>query len=223
MSDNSSTTSTGDAPVDEMVPTDPATPATSSAQLPVEQRKRLIVVLFLVALIALVAWVLSGNKGGTKADNSAAGAGKAASITLTAIPAKIVSKAELVAATKDYGFPIYWKGEMVNTDIELTVLTDGKVFVRYLPKGVAAGAPTTYFTVATYYDPAGFGKVQNLGAKAGAKYVKYSGGAIAASASESDSNVYLAFEGNPALYNIYSPEPANAWKAIDSGTISLLR
>ena len=112
---------------------------------------------------------------------------------------------------------------MKDTNMELTVLTKGKVYVRYLPTGVAAGANEKYFTVATYYDPLAFNKVKQLGNKTGAKYIKYKGGAVAASKSESDSNVYVAFDGNPAIYNIYSPDPANAWSAIDSGTFALLR
>jgi hypothetical protein len=201
----------------------------SSEQKPLEPRKRLTVVLSLVALISLVAWVLSGGSG---ADNTAAtidtntqssSAPAPGTVSLTAIPATIVTKAELISATKDLGFVIYWNGKMKDTNIELTVLTEGKVYVRYLPKDVAAGATEPYLTIATYYDPEALGKVQNLGATAGAKYINYSGGAVAASTSESDSNIYFAFDTNPALYNIFAPDPQIGWAALDSGTISILQ
>jgi hypothetical protein len=203
------------------------TPA--SDQRPIEPRNRLIVVLALVAVIGLVAWVLSGGSGKDKvatpsaASSQSTNAPAPATVALTAVPASIVSKEQLIAATKDLGFVTYWNGEMDGTSLELTVLPEGKVFVRYLPKDVAAGATEPYFTVATYYDPAALAKVENVGATAGSKFVRYGGGAVAGSASESDSNIYFAFDGNPALYNIYSPDPKDAWNALESGTIAILR
>ena len=186
-----------------------------------EPKKRLIVGVALVAVISLVAWGLSG--GSDSGSASAPSASAPETISLTAVPATIVSKDELVTATKDLGFVIYWNGEMQDTNLELTVLPEGKVFVRYLPTGVAAGAADPYFTVASYYDPAAFVKVQNVGTGSGAKLVNYAGGAVAASASEADSNIYYAFDGNPALYNIYSPDPQIGWAALESGTIAILQ
>lgn len=184
-----------------------------------EPKKRLIVGLVLLTVISLAAWLLSG---GSDSDNATAPSASAPeAVSLIAVPATIVSKAELVSATKDLGFVIYWNGEMQGTNLELTVLPEGKVFVRYLPTGIAAGAAETYFTVASYYDPAAFEKVQDVGA--GAKLVNYGGGAVAASASETDSNIYYAFDGNPVLYNIYSPDPKIGWAALDSATIEILQ
>ncbi len=203
----------------------------SNHQRPLDSRKRIAVLVFLLAVIGVVAWVLSGSRGGGGANNQAVDGSKPSSlssakpgaVTLTAIPASIVSAEQLLAATKGLGFPIYWNGDMQGTKIELTVLTEGKVFVRYLPKDAAAGSTNPYFTVASYYDSGAFGKVQNLGASAGAKYIKYKGGAVAASASNSDSNIYFAFDGNPVLYDLYSPDPLVAWNALDTGTLSILR
>ena len=197
-------------------------PATSDA-IQIDPRKRLIIVLGLIAAISFVAWVLSGDNGGTTAAPETPSVSAAGSVSLTAIPATIVSVDELMSATKDLGFPIYWNGKMKGTNIELTVLTEGKVYVRYLPKDVEAGSQDPYLTVATYYDTDAIGRVQSLGSTTGAKYVNYKGGAVAASASESDSNIYFAFPGNPALYNIYSPDPKIAWDSLDSGTIKILQ
>ena len=207
--------------------------ASFESQQPDEPKKRLIVAVMLIALISFVAWVLSsgGKIDGADAPVSAPATVQEPStpnpapvpITLVAIPASIVTVDELMSATKGYGFPIYWNGEVDETNIELTVLTEGKVFVRYLPKDIPAGATEPFFTVASYYDPDAFGKVQSLGVGSGAKYIRYKGGAVAASASESDSNVYFAFDGNPVLYNIYSPDPQFAWLGLDTGTLKILQ
>ena len=192
-------------------------------QRPIEPRKRLIIALALVAVVSLVAWALSGGSGTENSSTQSPSTSAPETISLTAVPASIVTKEELIAATKDLGFPIYWNGEMENTKIELTVLTEGKVFVRYLPTDVVAGTADPYFTVASFYDSGALEKAQSVGAGTGAKLINYTGGAVAASSSESDKNVYFAFAGNPVLYDIYSPDSKVAWEGLDSGTIAILQ
>lgn len=195
----------------------------------IEPNKRLAIAIALIAVICAVAWNLSRGSSSnvaTGTNDTAAQSSTAATtqgLSLQPLPATIVSAPELLSATKDLGVAIYWNGKMKDTKLELTILSEGKIYVRYLPKDAVAGATEPYFTVATYFDPEAFAKVQNLGSSAGAKFVQYTGGAVAASASESDSNVYFAFDGNPALYNIYAPDPKVAWNALDTGTLALLQ
>lgn len=192
----------------------------------IEPKKRLFAGLALGAIVLLVALIISNVSGSANDDSPIAAnpnVSAPSSITLSELPATIVSKDELLSLTKDLGFVIYWNGEMPDTNLELTILAEGKVFVRYLPKEVPVGAAEPYFTVASYYDPEGFAKIQNVGATAGAKLINYSGGAAAASASEADSNIYFGFDGYPALYNIYAPDPQVGWSALESGTISILQ
>ena len=194
---------------------------------------RAIVIVVLGVAILIVAWLLSSN--GTQDSTqlpptnatsnlpTTQSGGNNSELKLTPITASIVSKDELISATKDLGFPIYWNGKMKDTNLELTILAEGKVFVRYLPNDISAGAAEPYFTVASYYDPAGYARVLNLGSAEGAKFIKYSGGAVAASTSELDSNIYFAFDGNPAVYNVYAPDAQVAWDGLESGTLEILR
>jgi hypothetical protein len=49
------------------------------------------------------------------------------------------------------GHPVYWAGAMQPYTYELRLTKQGRIFVRYLPKGVAVGDPRALFlTVATY-------------------------------------------------------------------------
>jgi len=185
-------------------------------------KKNLLTVAALAALLLLVAWLVSGNSSKDSSQPATSSVGNGDTRKFPSIPATVVTKDELIAATKDLGLVIYWNGEMPDTNIELTVLTEGKVFVRYLPKDVPAGAADPYFTVATYFDPEGFARVQSIGSNEGAKYINYSGGAVAASSSKSDSNIYFAYDGNPFLYNIYSPDPKIGWDALNSATLGIL-
>ena len=174
-------------------------------------------------VISFVAWLITGSSNRNDVSAPPGTVSQSPATSLTEIPAVIVSKEDLLSATKDVGFPVYWNGEMKDTKIELTVLSEGKVYVRYLPNDVAVGAGEPYFTVASYYDPEAFGKVQSLGSTTGSKFIRYSGGAIAASASEEEQNIYFAFDLNPVLYNIYSPDPKVGWDGLDSGSIVLLQ
>ena len=77
----------------------------------------------------------------------------------SAIPAvndgpKLVSQAQLedFAGTLDH--PLYWAGPKQGYSLELTRTSGGKIFLRYLPKGVAAGdSRPEFLTVGTYAGP----------------------------------------------------------------------
>ena len=51
---------------------------------------------------------------------------------------------------------VFWLGPKSGYTLELTRTTNGKIYVRYLPSGVAVGADKPYLTVATYPFPGGF-------------------------------------------------------------------
>ena len=63
----------------------------------------------------------------------------------------LVSAAQLERASAALGSPIYWAGPRDGFSYELTVTSSGRVYLRYLPKGVKAGDPRANFlTIGTY-------------------------------------------------------------------------
>lgn len=178
----------------------------------------------LVLAVAIVAWLMvrPASTATPTANLSATESASASSPLTMPVAPVIVSVEELKAQTNTLGIPVYWNGEMKGTNIELTILRDATVFVRYLPKGVSAGDKAPYFTVATYMNQNAYAQVQSLAAAPGAKSIKYSGGALAATASETDPNTYFAYEGVPALIDVFSQNPPEGWDLIASGSIRLL-
>jgi hypothetical protein len=61
-----------------------------------------------------------------------------------------VSAANLWALSDAIGQPVYWAGPRRGVSYEFTETSDFRTYVRYLPRSVAAGSPTTVLTVATY-------------------------------------------------------------------------
>ena len=63
----------------------------------------------------------------------------------------LVSADQLTSESKSLGRPIYWAGPRSNWSYELTVTNSGRVYVRYLPRGAAAGdSRSSFLTVGTY-------------------------------------------------------------------------
>jgi hypothetical protein len=80
----------------------------------------------------------------------------------TAVPAA-ASRAELTALATSLGHPIYWAGPRTGYTYEVTQDASGKVFIRYLPPGLAVGASKPYLTVATYPFPGALRRAPGTG------------------------------------------------------------
>ena len=90
------------------------------------------------------------------------------------------SKAELTALAASIGHPIYWAGAIHGDTYELTRTASGKVFIRYLPAGIAVGSPrASYLTVATYPFPNAFAAVEREAGLKGAVTFHLPGGGLA--------------------------------------------
>jgi len=63
----------------------------------------------------------------------------------------LVSAGQLTSASHSLGRPIYWAGPRDDSSYELTVTAGGRAYVRYLPRGAAAGdSRADFLTVGTY-------------------------------------------------------------------------
>ena len=82
----------------------------------------------IVIAVAVLVWLLflRGDDDGDEPEQSAAG--PAATKTV-----ELVSGEDLPGAVADVGYPVYWLGPQEEVQYELTVITDGRTYVRYLP------------------------------------------------------------------------------------------
>jgi hypothetical protein len=85
-----------------------------------------------------VGWLLLQDRGTAKSAKLASGP-------------ILVSAEQLVDTSRSLGHPIYWAGPRSNWSYELTVTSSGRAYVRYLPRGAAAGdSRSNFLTIGTY-------------------------------------------------------------------------
>jgi hypothetical protein len=137
---------------------------------------------------------------------------------------RIVSADELLAVPAQVGHEVYWAGEQPQRALELTILADGAVYVRYLSEGAQAGTDEAAFlTVASYPRVDAHTLVTQGGERPGAVLVKDQGGALVTAESPESTNAYFAFEDLPLLVEVFDPEPGRAFDLIQSGQIRMIQ
>lgn len=132
----------------------------------------------------------------------------------------IVSPQTLEEFTKTH-YPLYWAGEIPDTDIELTLTTRNGIFVRYLPSGTEPGAEEEYLTVATYDAIDGFAALSAAKKKDATVEYAQNGAAIAVFKNRPLST-YFSFENGMFQVEVYSPDDGESKRLTDDGSIVLV-
>ena len=158
-----------------------------------------------VALAAVFAAGLGGCGSGDKTASQAT-----TPVQATATP-QLVTQQQLVSYAKTLPKPVYWAGPRPDISYELTRTAGGSTYVRYLPKGVAAGDPRPIFlTVGTYPRPNAFATVQQAAKRNPRAAVNLPAGGLAVPSPRSAKSVYLSYPKSPVLVEIFSTDPARS-------------
>lgn len=137
--------------------------------------------------------------------------------------ASVTSEQDLRAFADSAGHPVYWAGRRGKNSYELTRTSDGRVFVRYLPQGVAAGDPRPNFlTVATYPRTNAFAELKRASRAEGAVTRKLPNGGIAVYNADSRS-VYFGFPDAGYQVEVYHPGPEIARSLVLAGEVVPIR
>jgi len=145
-----------------------------------------------------------------------AGAGRA---PVTPIRPAAASIADLRALASSSGYPVYWAGPQNGQMYELSELSDGRIYVRYLPKGVKPGAQEPFPTVGTYPAQDAFAAVKAIAKRPGATQIKLSNGGIAVTDPAHPTSVYLAYPNGKVEVEVFDPSPARARDLVRTGVI----
>jgi hypothetical protein len=129
----------------------------------------------------------------------------------------IASVADL-RALADSGERFYWAGVRGGTKIELTV-TDGTVFIRYLPPGEPSGSSTPLLTVATYPRANGFEEVTRASEGGSVTAIDLPRGGLAVVDETTGTNVHLAYPDESYQVEVYAPEAGVARRLVANGTV----
>jgi len=126
---------------------------------------------------------------------------------------------DLRALAAKLGHPIYWAGERSGTTYELTQTPSGRVYVRYLPDGVAIGDKRPYLTIATYPLARAFAATKASAKLASSATIKLPNGRLAVYDKANPTNVHLADPGATVQVEVYDPSPNVPRKLVSSGLV----
>jgi hypothetical protein len=141
-------------------------------------------------------------------------------LTTPRVGAVAISQSGLQTLSSASGQPIFWAGPKSGYTYELTKTSDGRVYVRYLPSGVALGSDTPYLTIGTYPVANAYSVTKALAAKSGTAAVHVGNGGIAFYSKSAPTSVYLAYPGVDYQVETYSPSAAEARQLVASGQVA---
>jgi hypothetical protein len=128
-----------------------------------------------------------------------------------AVGPEFASRSDLREAAAAVGHEIYWAGPHEDGRPELTVTTDGRVFVRYLTGDAEPGRQAAnYLTVATYRIGDAFAATSEVAGREGRESFEVDGGGIAVFSDEQ--RVYFAYPDSALQVEVFDPDP---WRARD--------
>lgn len=161
----------------------------------------------LIAATALIA----GCGGGTSTNPATTGT--------RAEPVKAsVDALRKVASVVDH--PVYWATGQTPATYELTQTADGRIYIRYLPEGVALGDPRpSFLTVGTYPQAGAFAALRRASTRPGAFVAKLPGGGLMVSQKATPNSVFFATPKSPVLVEVFDPTANRAATLITSGAV----
>jgi hypothetical protein len=118
---------------------------------------------------------------------------------------------------------VYWVGPRSGETYELTETNDGKVYVRYLPRGAGVGDPKPHTTVGTYPFQNPVPAVKAIGKDTGGRTFSVAGGGVAAVDGKHPTSVYVAFPGVDFQIEVFDPSAARAQQLVSSGRVVSVR
>jgi hypothetical protein len=167
-------------------------------------------VVALAAVAAFVIWLIVRDNDGKSQKQSASSASAVSEQTLRGLGGTL-------------GRPIYWAGPRSGTTYELTQTKAGRVYIRYLPKGVEVGTSKPYLTVATYRVKDAVAATERAARQSGSVRVQAGDGAVALYRRSRPTNVYLAFPGSGAQVEVFAPSGTEARGLVSRHQIQALR
>ena len=116
--------------------------------------------------------------------------------------------------------PIYWAGQRSNTRLELTVSSDGNVFVRYLDPNTPIGSrQVASLTIGTYPVGDGYAATQRVAGRPGSRTARTPDGGLVVTNTNVPTSTYIAYRGSSVQIEVYDPNPAEGFRLATSGDV----
>ena len=182
---------------------------------------RIGAVVALALAIAFVVWlVVRGNDNSSTTSKTTTPARSKTTPKKARETIRAATPQSLRALARASGHPVYWAGPQPKVKYELTQVTDGRIYIRYLPKGVKLGdRRAAYLIVATYPVPNAYKAVRTAAKESGAVTFRTKRGGLAVYNQSAATNVYLAYPGSKYQIEVFDPNPSRARQLVRSGTV----
>jgi hypothetical protein len=175
-------------------------------------RIRLIVgVLLLLVVGEWAAWTIARDHRSSTSNQVSLTSGAAGR-------AVAVQPAQLRLLAMQLGRAFYWIGPRPGMTYELTRTPGGRVYVRYLPPGVHAGAGRPYLTVGTYPLQNAYAITRSASRQPGSVAITVPGGVAFYSVSKPTS-VYVAFRGLDEQIEVFDPSASRVRVVVARGLV----
>jgi hypothetical protein len=136
--------------------------------------------------------------------------------------AHVEAQLQRLAASVDH--PVYWAGPRPGFSYELTRTTTGRIFVRYLPHGIAAGdSRPDFLTVGTYPGERSFADLRRAANREGAAWVGLDHGGLVVFAARNARSTYLGYPSKKYQVEVFAPPSDTARKLVLGGAIVPVR
>ncbi len=183
-------------------------PQAANRQSMGSQQLRIVLLVVVVAAVGVGAWLAFGHSAKHKK--------KSHNLT-TAIGPVALSKSKLSAQALALGQPMYWAGPMKGFHYEFWRLKSDRIYVRYLPVKVKAGAPgKNYLIIGTYPLPHAYKSLKKL---AKGKGVKGPNGSFIWQRTGAPNSVYVVWPKVPYEIEVYDPHPSKSASIAESGQV----
>jgi hypothetical protein len=172
---------------------------------------RIGAVVAVALLIGFVVWLLVRDGGDGSGTETTTGA---------AVGPVAATEDRLRSLSIDEGHPIYWIGAKANTTYELTRTSNGRIFIRYLPKGAPVGVDKADYTIiGTYPVPNATGVLEGLAKNSDEQKLSVPGDGIAVYSTSQPTNVYVAYPGSNLQIEVFDPSADRARRIVTSGQV----
>jgi len=136
----------------------------------------------------------------------------------------LVSQAQLERLADSLDHPLYWAGPKSGYSYELTNLSGGRTYVRYLPAGVKAGDPRANFlVVGTYAEEGAFANLKRASKQKDSVSLRIPGGGLVVFSPTKATSVYFGYPGKGYQVEVFSPSGQNARSLVLAGKITPIR
>ena len=189
----------------------PSAQSGATGQQAGNQQLRIALLVVVAAVVGVGLWLAFGHSSKNKKKQ-----GGSPAVT-TAIGPVALSERQLRDKNTIINQPMYWAGPKQGYHYEFWRLKSDRIFVRYLPQNVKAGAPGAhYLIVGTYPLPGAYGALKKL---ANGKGVSGPNGSLVWVRPGYPKSVYIVWPKVNYEVEVYNPNPSKALQIAKSTQI----